>query len=244
MEEKRWTLPTSDGHLIYGCTTMAQSEPSPVGIILVHGLGGNMNSYHHKTTANYFAKSGYDVIRFNLYDGEPQARRMEKCTLRIHANDLNAVIDSMGASYGTLFLIGHSFGGVTVMIAQNPKIAAVSLWDPSFDLPATWRSNPELKRIGDLHVLDWGTTIIMGEDMIKEAQTDYNREQCLLISRTYGKPIQVIHAADRVNETVSWHSTGNEMNERHVVAGADHCFYNGNTLNSVHRLTEEWFARF
>ena len=82
--------------------------------------------------------------------------------------------------------------------------------------------------------------------MLDEARTRYGAEECLALSESLGKPIQVVTAAEGFYATqkVSWHSRGNPANERVTIKGADHCFYNGTALDDVLAATLGWFERF
>ena len=138
MQEWRWHIPTADGHQIYGCTNSLESVSPDRAIILVHGLTGNMNEYHHKTAAHFFIKHKYDVIRFNLYSDMPKSRSLSACTLQTHAADLNTVLEQKAKTYRKIFLAGHSYGGPTIMIAQ-PRRAAVVISPVNSD--AVWAVN-------------------------------------------------------------------------------------------------------
>ena len=249
MQERHWHLDTADGHRIYGATNSIDGASPDHCVVIVHGLTGNMNEYQHKTAAHFFAGMRYDAIRFNLYSDFPGGRRLSDCTLQTHAADLNAVLDSVAADYRRVYLIGHSYGGPTIMTAQPARAAAISLWDPSFDLKARWdvRNRPDIKRRGDALYLDWGVEVLIGDALIEEAMTDaYDASGCLALSAALNRPIQVINASEGryAAQEQSWHSAGHPANERVVVDGADHCFHNGLTLNDAlaHSLT--WFRRF
>ncbi len=80
MHEQHWHIPTSDGHMIFGCTDSMERTPCERAIVIVHGLTGNMDEYQHKTAANFFIRHHYDVIRFDLYSDMPKSRSLSGCT--------------------------------------------------------------------------------------------------------------------------------------------------------------------
>ena len=246
MHEKHWVITAADGARIYGALNRAGDVPTRYAIIMVHGLTGDMNTYHHKIPSLYFTQNGFDVVRFNLYDDQDGARKLRNCTLATHAADVNDVAQQLGADYDGLFFVGHSFGAPTLMTAQPARARAVSLWDPTFNLPAVWKDRRGLTREGDLNILNWGVSFVIGDAMIDEARTKYSTQECLALSSQFARPVQVIHAADGfyASHDTSWHSTGNPANERHIVPHADHCFYNGNTLYNAMDLTLSWFKRW
>ncbi len=245
MREEKWTIPTGDGHLIYGVTNYAYPDkPSDKCIVIVHGLGGHMDVYIHGRAARSFPKKGYDVIRFNLYTWEEKARHLQDCTLQIHAADFNAVLKERAKNYAKIFAVGHSYGGVTIMIAQPSEVGAVSLWDPTFHAPIAW-DDAFIKRREGMLFRNGGAETLASEEMYEEA-FQYKKEECLSLSERLNKPIQVITAGDGifVTEEQSFHSAGHSLNERKIVDGADHCFNNGDTCDTLLEYTYEWFERF
>ncbi len=134
------------------------------------------------------------------------------------------------------------------MIAQPKRATALSLWDPSFDLPARWdpEDRTDIKQINGVTYLDWGREIIIGEAMLTEARSRYDTEECLALSESLNKPIQVVTASAGFYATqkISWHSRGHAANERVTIKGADHCFYNGAVLDDALAATLAWFSRF
>jgi pimeloyl-ACP methyl ester carboxylesterase len=248
MQEWHWHIETADNYRIYGCTNSDKGSSPDRAIVMVHGLTGNMDEYQHKSAANFFIKHGYDVVRFDLYSDMPGSRSLSHCTLQTHAADLNTVIEQKASAYRKLFLIGHSYGGPTIMVAQPKRATALSLWDPSFDLPARWdpADRTDIKQINGVTYLDWGREIIIGEDMLHEARSRYGADECLALSKALDKPIQVVTASEGFYATqgMSWHSAGHPENERITIKGADHCFHNGAVLDDVLAASLNWFDRY
>jgi len=249
MRQEEWRIKTNDHHNIYGVTDYAlEDKSSQKCLILVHGLSGGANEYHIKSAANFFVAKGYDVIRFNLYYWDKGARQLSECTLQTHALDLNTVISNKANTYPKLFLSGHSYGGPTIMVAQ-PKIAtALSLWDPSFDLPNVFSKN-DFDRTHDLNIWRTGVEKILGDDFVEEITSRYNQQECLELSESLSTvPIQVIAAGgeDAIywKDKYSWHSAGHKLNERRIIKDADHCFFRKNTLQDVLDYSHAWFEKF
>jgi dienelactone hydrolase len=249
MQEVAWSIKANDGATIYGLLNPAQnpSDQRPVQrvIVIVHGLGGHANEYLHKTASQFFTRHGYDVLRFNLYGDGPGARRLRDCTLSLQAADLRAVIAQKANIYQDIFVTGHSYGGPTVMLANDKNIRAASLWDPSFDLPRLWSLLPAKKENG-FWLEGHGVEHVLGQAMMDEIPL-YDRSRCLEIAAAAFFPVQVIHAQDCIYnapDEVSWHSAGHAENERHLVAGADHCFENAQTAHEVLAHALNWFGRY
>jgi alpha-beta hydrolase superfamily lysophospholipase len=242
--ETKWTIATQDGHTIYGVKN-SSSDKATSAVFIVHGLTGNMHEYALKRAADYLSAQ-HDVYRLNLYDGEAGGRLLVDCTVQTHADDLNTVLAQFGGAYEKIFLIGHSYGGPTIMLARPAKITAVSLWDPSFDLRNIQSvfSAQYLEKDG-YYVANWGTSYLIGKAMYEEAGR-LDAEACSQLARDFGHPVQVIHAGDGffINRPLSYHSFGNKLNRREVVAGTVHCFHEGNTCDELLAKTGEWFSQF
>lgn len=244
MKETSWSIQAKDGATIYGLLNSAE-KPAQRALVIVHGLGGHANEYLHKTAAQFFTRHGYDVFRINLYGDGPGARRLRDCTLPLHADDLRAVLAQKTSGYQNVFAAGHSYGGPTVMLANADKLRAVSLWDPSFDLPRLWSLLPAKQEKG-FWLEGHGVEHVLGDAMMGEVPA-YDRRHCLKIAAAAHFPVQVIHAEYCIYnaaDEVSWHSAGHAENERHLIAGADHCFENGQTADDLLRLSLNWFDRY
>ena len=247
VREEKWTLPMDDGHLIYGVTNYAREDgPSDKCIVIVHDLSGDRDLYRYKRAAQFFPARGYDVVRFNLYSWEEKARRLFYCTLQTHADDVRTVLKEKASDYKKKFLIGHSYGGPSIMVAQPRQATALSLWDPSFDLPRIWDAD-FLRQKNGVTYFDWGVWLIVSQEMVSESRL-YDEKSCLALSESLNVPIQVISAGAKdqffIHDKHSYHSAGHPLNERKVVDGADHCFNNGDTCDTLLDYTAEWFERF
>ena len=244
MTESSWNITARDGATIHGRLNAAAGKTGSC-IVMVHGLTGNMNEYQHKAAALFFAAQGYDVFRFDLYGEERGARRLRDCTLPVHAADLQDVLAAKTGGYKKIFLTGHSYGGPTIMLAQPQQAAAISLWDPSFDLPRLWSLMPATQENGYC-IEGRGLEVLMNPAMMSEIHF-YDAESCLALARTMACPVQVVHAEHCIYnapDEVSWHSAGHPDNERHLVAGADHCFVEGDTLSELLKHSLRWFRRY
>lgn len=244
---EEWTLNTSDGKTICGVTDFAhKSGQADKVLVLVHGLTGHMNEYHIKGAANFFRDHGYDVVRFNLYDGE-NGRRLRDTNLQIYARDLNQVLDEKAVGYEKIFIAGHSYGGPTIMVAQPRQATALSLWDPAFEMTKNFaEKNFILVEDQNFYIWPKNNEAILGYEFIDEYKNIYDLEKCLSLSKSLSAvPIQVVAAEEGYGQDeLSWHSAGHDLNERHIVMNADHCFWRGNVFQEVLDKSLEWFERF
>ena len=249
--EDYWQIDTEEGITLHGILNHAASaQKTPdAAIIIIHGLTGHPNEYLHKRAADFFTAKGYDVIRPYLYGGD-NGRALVDCTLEIHAQDVNTVLANIQGKYKKIFLIGHSYGGPSVMIASPEKITAVSLWDPSFNMPALWEMSPPTEMLGFYTVRFGGVDHVLGEAMVEEGRTRFDEEECLNISKNFPAPIQVI-GADESDEaelyaqcSLSWHSGYQGQKDCTKISNADHMFTRENSCDKLLETTLEWFERF
>lgn len=134
------------------------------------------------------------------------------------------------------------------MIAQPTQATALSLWDPTFDIPERL-INGKFSVIEEKDFYIWNKNrreVILGKDFIEERRSSYNADECLALSKSLSHvPIQVIAADDRGGENKkSYHSEGHDLNHRIIIENADHCFWRGNVFQQVLDHSLEWFEKF
>lgn len=242
MQETKFTLPTLDGRTIYG---VKSGKPNGPAVVMVHGYSGHMYEYPFK----YFAKlteTEFCTYRFNLYDGQTGGRRAIDCTFQTHADDLNTLINSIKPKHEKIFLVGHSFGGPSIMVANPENISAVSLWDPSYDVAKSQQDFAEAySKLGDYYMLTWGDSYLMGQAMYN-ASSQLDAAACANLAKAAKFPVQVIHAGAGyfVDKGHSYDSFGHPQNRRDVVQDAGHCFVENDTATIVASLTTQWFKQW
>ena len=213
---------------------------------MVHGMTRDMNDYVIKYGADFFARD-YDVYRFNLYGGQDGARDILECTLADHADDINAVLTHFAGSYDKAFVIGHSYGGPSVMLANPKNITAVSLWEPTFDLKK-WQD--EYKNVfhekDDSFVVGAGVYTLIGKPLYASARK-LDDAACSKLAKEFTCPVQVVLGGESVlaNMPHSYHSFNRHKGSHQVVIpNAGHCFTEGKTADILLEKTQAWFATF
>ena len=236
-------LPTPDGKTIYGIRSSTQAQAA-AAIFIVHGLTSTMQDYALKRAADFFA-ADYDVYRFNLYDGQPAGRSLADCTLDTHAGDLLQVLARYGARYAKVFLIGHSYGGPTVLLANPEQATAASLWDPSFDLHKLQRDFAEnYVETEQGYLIDYGVACLIGKPMHEQAAS-LDEKACIALAQGFRHPFQVVHAADGVLvKGKSYHAFSPFETRHDTVAGTTHNFCEGDSCEDLLARTKAWFDRF
>lgn len=245
MKELEWAIGTPDGAKIHGVTSLAGEKPAEKAVVMVHGLTGWIADHPAPLAVLHFLKNGYDVIRFNLYSALPGGRCILDCTLQTHVADLNTVLEQKAGAYRKRFLTGHSYGGPTIMIANPEGVAAVSLWDPSYDLAKMWAGEDAPTPYGEHYVLRWGVVPLIGKNMIEQDRR-ITREDCRALARAAHFPVQVIHAGKGILHAYgeSWHSHCPQPTDYLLIEQAGHSFEQLETVPVLLDRCTAWFARF
>ena len=103
-------------------------------IIFLHGLGGWHKVGLTKLSQEYFTREGFDCYIYHQYgdeklpDGSAPRSLKKSITLERTARDLADIFAHFKPEYKNIFLVGHSYGGLTIIRANLPA-AAVALYD-------------------------------------------------------------------------------------------------------------------
>ena len=246
MKEEVFSLPLGDGHSLYGRVNYA-AQPARKAIVLCHGLTGHMYEQQYMLARKFFTERGYDVIRFNFYGEEPDARRITDCNVALHAKDLEKVLEHFSPKYDSLCVAGHSFGGLAVLMANSPLVAAASLWDGTFipfaedkNFCAPWTYSREL----DEYIVNWlPVSKVVGKKFHDEIQT-FTTDKMEQWAKAFTGPVQVI-AAGAFKKNLKYQddlfaSLASEKKEFISIAGATHGFNEGNAVDELLESTYRW----
>ena len=241
--EEKFVIRASDGASIYGYIDQASEQRSQKLVVFSHGLTGSPREYHFKQGQRYFNAAGFDVVRFAYYAAEPGARRLQDCTLQIHASDLNTVCDHFRTRYGKLYIVGHSYGGLTILFAP-PIAKAYSFWDSAFvPYDSLWRHGADYIPELDRYVLRWSSDHVVGTAMVEEAKA-LTAERAHALARAVRVPSQVaIAGVDSEHLPRNGLFDALQCRKSQVgFAAADHEFTVGETVFDLLDATRDWFA--
>ena len=245
--QTQWIIKAPDGADIHGVTDFAEGgKKSEKLFVMCHGLTGHVNEQHFHAAPDFFNPRGYDTLRFNFYTGVKGARVLDQCTIRTHVDDLYAVLDAFAGDYRNVFISGHSFGGLTLALANPEQATAVSLWDPSFDTSDIFtESRCPVRKAEGGYLLQWAVQSLIGDAMFDEV-AGYDREACADMAKNYKSPMQVVLAGDDVyaKRGENYHSFAPDPSELAVIDGATHCFEERGTRDALYEATFNWFERF
>ena len=234
-----------DGKRIHVIRNRVSDTPSEKVIVIAHGLGGSPNEYLHQIARQFFNARGYDVIRLAFYwDSHPDYRRLHQTTLQIQANDLNDVINQLCGDYKATYVCGHSYGGLTLVLA-NPKANAFAFWDNSYQpSERLWAANTSPSADNETRLLHWEYWITIGKAMFEEGR-GFTRE----IAASFAKKITTrskIFVASRswlIEETHMLYDDLNCLKEIEMIDGAGHTFTEGLVVYDLLTKTLDWFER-
>ncbi len=243
MIEKQIYIDTPDGKKIFCAVDQVEESPSKKAVVIAHGLTGNPMEHMHMIARNYFVERGYDVYRLAFYwDGE-DTRKLDECTVKIHAQDLSQILNMVKEKHPQVFCVGHSYGGLTLLLT-NPNISALSFWDSSY-VPEWFEEEYSQLKGTNYCVLPWGSHHLINPAMIQEAK-DLDEVACKELAQNITTPSQII-IAQKTNTTPYRKDLYKHIKvdkELVEIEGADHCFYLGNSLQTLLDTTHKWFERF
>lgn len=165
--EKIIKIRTNDDHIIHWKINWEEQKKNKL-IIFCHGLSWSMNEHHYFNAVPFFTKQGYDTFRFNFYCDKEKARQFSECSISIHAQDINTILDYFEWEYSEIYLVGHSLWAPAIMNADTKNVKKIIYWDPS-----KWLKDLEVNNITYddktwFYTLHRGLEFIANEKMIKE----------------------------------------------------------------------------
>lgn len=136
-------IPLADDKKLHAILRGDFADGRPVAIMM-HGCPGHANELLQYLGARYLHERGITTLRLSMYDFGEKYRDLLDCTLDTHVADFEEVVSyvrQQGAH--TIFAVGHSYGGLTIL-ASKAKLDGAVLWDPSHGL-AWHNDNPEFQ---------------------------------------------------------------------------------------------------
>ncbi len=243
--EKWLKIEVDKSHYVYGRMQGALTRPL---FIIVHGLPCSIYEGFYERATQWFAGQGFASYRFNLYDWHKDARQLIDCTLRTHADDIDAVVRYFrrkGAK--KVYLAGHSFGGPSILLSTGQDFDACALWDPSYDISVTKKKYgyPGGKYVTELdgYFMNWGTNVVIGKNMAQEIdELPWNE-----LTSQFHVPLKII-AAEKgvlVRGAKQYFAQANQPKQLQIMKGATHYFDDTpNMQERVFKASKQWFDKF
>lgn len=238
--EEEIKIPLKNKKYLYGILRGSLGNPL---VIFVHGFTGHKNEHQFFNGARFFEKKKLSAFRFDLYGWRNDARKLEECTLSLHGEDLDTVVEYFrNKGVKKIFVVGHSFGGVTVLLSKKKAFNATVLWDPS-DKPANVTSSEYVKELDKYYVTydtSYGFTI--GKLMYEENKKLKPFELIAAIN----VPVKIIVAGSGtlIKGGEKYLQAAKEPKALAVIPNATHCFDEEGTEEKLFQETLDWINRF
>jgi pimeloyl-ACP methyl ester carboxylesterase len=207
----------------------------------MHGLTSSIQEPIIQNGSKYFAKKWFTTYRFNFYGNETNARKLGKTTLKNHITDTNKVIKYFKEQWhNNIFLIGHSFGWLTILYTNTKNISWIILRDPSIggkelldDVTYDIKTRSYSIDRGD------GYKYIIGSKMYKDFSIE-PKEHLMQITRIH-LPTKIICAEKWLQKAgKKYYKTVSNPKEFSIIPWASHCF---NEEGTEEKLFEETYKR-
>lgn len=238
--EEEIKIPLENKKYIYGILRGSLKNPL---VIFIHGFTGHKNEHQFFNGARFFEKNGFATFRFDLYSWKDDARKLEECTLSLHGQDLDVVVDYFrNKGVKKIFVAGHSFGGLTVLLSQKQDFDAAVLWDASFE-PAKVTKSDFIKELDMFYThFDSAFGYTIGKAMVKENK---NLKPFEFIKK-FRKPVKIIIAGggELVNGGKKYFELANDPKDFAIIPNATHCFDEDGTEEKLFQETLDWINKF
>ena len=238
--EKPLKIPITQKKRIHGLLRGSLNRPL---VVLVHGLAGDMNEHQFFNGARYFEREGFSSFRFDLYGWGRDERKLHECTLKTHAGDLDRVVAYLQRKgVKKIFVLGHSYGGKTILMSRNKDFKAAVLWDPSHNFSPVFTKAKYIPSLNGYVNLGGSFGIFIGKQMVKEEKGFPWKEKI----QTLGVPVKIICAGKGilVRGCKAYHTYASRPKALVTISKATHCFDEEGTEERLFKETLSWFKRF
>jgi len=243
--EKNYTIRLDSAHTVYGKFSGSIKRPL---VIVVHGLLCSMNEGIYERACEWFAGIGFATYRFNLYSWQSDARQLIDCTLSVHAQDLDHIVDHFRKKgFKKIFVIGHSLAGPAIFLSKNQAFDAAVFWDPSYGVSYTQKrygipGGRFVKACGG-YLMRWGINPILGKQFVEEIDgLDWAR-----LSESFYVPLKIIAAEKGVLVPGSRTYLKHVQSDKQllIMKGATHYFDDTSQMRErLFAATYKWFMNY
>ena len=239
--EKYIKIKTKDDHFIYGTLNYKKDDKDKL-IIFVHGLTENQNDHQFYNAVEFFNPKGFATFRFDLYSWMPKGRKLKDCSIKTHSKDLDIVLKYFKNKYKKIYLVGHSFGGPTVIYSKIEPAKAIVLWDPSINNGKYKKDYIFNENLG-CYIGNWSIACLISKEMFEEEiNIDFYPEYHDKIV----VPMKII-CAEKGVLWKDWKKVISKFTNKKefvVMKDADHCFTKEGNEETLFKETLKWFKKF
>ncbi len=238
--QKTIKIKTKDGFQIYG-DLLSAPKPSNKLVIFCHGFTGNRNEHIFFNGSQYFTKKGFDTFRFSFYSDEKGARHFENTKISQHGQDITTVVNHFSKKYKKIYLVGHSFGGTSLLFADSSKVSAMVFWDASY-MDSVNKIELTYNKAKAVHTVDWGMTVMVGKIFAEEL---LHFPDCGELIKKIHAPVKFIGIGNsNTSPSKKYFIKANEPKSLAVVKDAVHNFNSPDTEQKLFEETYAWVRKY
>lgn len=235
------SIQTPDNFKIYGSLTVADTKSDRL-VIFVHGFTGHKDEHIFFNGANFFNKKSFDVFRFDLYSCEKDARPFKDQSIAIHGTDITVVKNHFKDIYKKIYLVGHSYGGTSLLFVELSGVSGLVFWDASYISEADG-TGFEYNQSLDAYILKDRVDCVVGKKFVEELR---NFPDCGEMVSKVSVPMKFITAGEKGNHTVvsKYMEKAHDPKEIVHIEEADHCFNSFASEEKLFNETLEWILKY
>ncbi len=236
-------IPIANKKFIYGTLNFINPQPDKL-VIFVHGLFDNKNTHLIYSASHFLYNQGFTTFRFDLYSYKSDARHFSQCSLSQHSKDLDRVIKYFNNTFRSIFIIGHSYGCLTILRSELDGLTAISLWELSSFIsqpPTYFKYDQKIQK----YIFNTGYDILVERKFVDDL---YQFPNELDMINSIKCPIQIAYAngPNGALKKSSKRYYENILGEKDILAidGANHSFQEEGVEQTLFNGTIKWFNRF
>ncbi|EKD96027.1 MAG: hypothetical protein ACD_24C00214G0003 [uncultured bacterium] len=178
-----------------------------------------------------------------MYNWKKDARKLEDCTLSLHGQDLDAVVEYFRKrDVKKIFVVGHSFGGVSVLLSKKKDFDAAVLWDSTGDKDVLLDAQ-YIKELDKYYFREGAYGFTISKKMYEENNKKLKPTKLI---QTMHMPLKIIVAGAGilVGEGKGLFQNSNEPKAFAVIPSATHNFNEDGTEEKLFQETYSWLKDF
>lgn len=236
--QKELKIKANDGKLIYGTLAVAKKKSDKL-IIFVHGFTGHRNYHMLFNGARFFSEKGFDTFRFDLYSTQKKARNFSDTKISQHGRDITDVLKFFRDKYKKIYVVGHSYGGTSLLFVDQYLADGFIFWDASYVEPdKDSKGNIKYNKALDAYILDWRIETIIGKNYIQELKHFLD---CGSLINKINIPVLFITAGKgAVKHGIKYFKAANEPKKLVNIKTANHNFDDWKDEDFLFKKTFDW----
>lgn len=228
-------IDTTDGYKIYGSITFSSQKTDRL-VIFVHGFTGHKDEHIFFNGAKFFNENGLDVFRFDLYSFEKNSRPFKDQSISVHGKDVGVVKDHFKNKYKKIYLVGHSYGGTSLLFLELSGVSALIFWDASY-VSKEGKDYFKYNKYLDSYIVEDRIDYIVGKKFVEELK-DF--PDCGNLISKVNIPVKFITA--KGNHGLKYFEKANNPKELINIEKADHCFNSFESEAELLKETLKWIS--